>query len=456
MTTKLLPISSITIARHERQRKTLVGIDSLAASLRRNGQINPITVTSDLILIAGERRLTAATHLGWDSILATIRDEEPTEKQRLLELEENLEREELPWKDHCLAIYDLHTILSEREGWTAGKTAKYTGQSSSEISRRLSVARALLDGDEFVAGADRFSVAVNFLARKAERAEAEEANELAQILDGLGDEPPLPLERTTVEEPDSDWGGSGESEQDLDIELDLGLDLPVERPPVPFLNVEFQVWLETYDGPKFNFVHCDFPYGINVDKHDGSGSSFKGYSDTKDVFFDLLETFSSFTRDHVAESAHLMFWYSPEFEAETRTALAAMGWVVQTRPLIWWRSDNSGVLPDPKRGPRWVYETCLMATRGDRPIVQAVANLKDFPNVKAVHKSEKPFEMLAHFFRMFVDENTRMIDPTMGSGNAVHVAEAMGAKTALGLERDPEFFQAASTAYNERKDRLGV
>jgi len=100
-----------------------------------------------------------------------------------------------------------------------------------------------------------------------------------------------------------------------------------------------------------------------------------------------------------------------------------------------------------------VYETCIMASRGDRPIVQPVANTVSHPNVKEIHKSEKPVNMLHHFFRMFVDESTRMIDPTMGSGNAVYLAEGMGAKSALGLERDPEFLKAATASYNKRKTR---
>ena len=47
--------------------------------------------------------------------------------------------------------------------------------------------------------------------------------------------------------------------------------------------------------------------------------------------------------------------------------------------------------------------------------------------------------MLAHFFRMFVDSSTRMLDPTAGSGNAIAVGLRMGAPVAVGLERDEEY-----------------
>ncbi len=54
------PIDSIFINREKRQRKELTGIKELAWSLQAIGQINPITITKEGELIAGERRLTAA------------------------------------------------------------------------------------------------------------------------------------------------------------------------------------------------------------------------------------------------------------------------------------------------------------------------------------------------------------------------------------------------------------
>ena len=53
---------------------------------------------------------------------------------------------------------------------------------------------------------------------------------------------------------------------------------------------------------------------------------------------------------------------------------------------------------------------------------------------------------------MFVDESTRLLDPTCGSGNAVRIAEDMGAQSVLGLEIDPDFCQLAQKAYVRGKD----
>lgn len=110
------------------------------------------------------------------------------------------------------------------------------------------------------------------------------------------------------------------------------------------------------------------------------------------------------------------------------------------------KSDGVGIIPDPERGPRQIYETCLFGSRGDRKIVSSVANAYAAPSVRDKHMSEKAEPMLRHFFRMFVDENTILLDPTCGSGSALRAAESLGAKTVLGLEIDGEFASLARDA----------
>jgi DNA methylase len=93
--------------------------------------------------------------------------------------------------------------------------------------------------------------------------------------------------------------------------------------------------------------------------------------------------------------------------------------------------------------PRRIYETCLFGSRGDRKIVKSKANAC-FEQTVSGHLSVKPEPVLRHFFQMFVDENTIMLDPTCGSGSAVRAAEALGAPRILGIELDPEFTDRAN------------
>jgi predicted RNA methylase len=50
--------------------------------------------------------------------------------------------------------------------------------------------------------------------------------------------------------------------------------------------------------------------------------------------------------------------------------------------------------------------------------------------------------------RMTTDGFSNVLDPTAGSGNAIQVARTLRAASALGLEIDPQFYNAAKGAYN--------
>lgn len=57
----------------ERHRHDLGDIDALAASIQRVGLLQPITVTPDMVLVCGCRRLVAIQRLGWTSTRPWVR-----------------------------------------------------------------------------------------------------------------------------------------------------------------------------------------------------------------------------------------------------------------------------------------------------------------------------------------------------------------------------------------------
>lgn len=412
-----VPIDQIWIDRENRQRREITGVEELAASIARVGLIHPPVIERNFRLRAGERRLTAIRSLGWTSIPIQWTDEVDESELQKIELEENLRRKDIPWEDECRSVLTYHNLMLEANpSWTMDQSGDALGLDKSGISDRIAVARELNAGTKIIVEATKLSTATNIIRRINERKRSAETEKL------FADEPAL------------------------------------DTPKVPLLHADFHEWAAAYTGPKFNFLHCDFPYGINADKHDqgnagGQAASLGGYADSKEVYLSLLSTLSMGMTNVVADSAHLLFWFSMDFYQETFLALSAMGWRVSPFPLIWYKSDIQGILPDPARGPRRVYETAFQASRGDRKIIQAVANVSAWPGKdKSIHMSEKPRGMLAHFFRMFVDEYTTFLDPTAGSGNAVRAAQIAGAGTVLGIERDKEFYDRAVEAFYKEQE----
>lgn len=406
----IVPLTSIYVDREKRQRRE-IGEEALAQlmqSISARGLIHPIVVTREGEVIAGERRFTAITRLGHDSIEVRYVDEVEASELHLIELEENIRRVDVTWQEKTLALKRWHELrIAEDPGWSQKSTAEELGISTTEVSQNLALAKEIASGNERIASADKVSTATNILKRKTER---ERTSTLAAI--------------------------EGEA--------------PDAR-RIPLLHADFHEWAAAYGGVKFNLLHCDFPYGVNADKQQqGSNIGMHGgYADGPDVYFALLDTLEMAMSNVVAEAAHLIFWFSMDYYHVTFERLNAMGWRVNPFPLVWHKTDNTGLLPDPQRGPRRIYETAFFASRGDRLVVQAVSNCfghagKD----KEIHMSEKPQPMLHHFMRMVCDANSVVLDPTAGSANALKVAEKLGANYVLGLERDREFYERSVAAYH--------
>lgn len=428
-----VPVSTIFIDRENRQRRELEGIEELAKSILDNGLINPIVITRDNVLVAGERRLTAHKHLGFDQIAVQYVDDLDEEALHLIELEENIRRVDLSWQDHVNAVSRYHELRAkkaqaENEPWSQEQTAAELGMSQANVAKHLLVKKAIDEGVKDVIEAPKLTTAANFAQRMMERRKTAVLRELRQ--ESPKTEPKIELDGQLLS-------------ADGPIEISAP-DAPTSR-YAEIINTNFLDWSVNVLETPYNVIHCDFPYGINAgDTRGQSGAkSFGGYDDSPDVYWDLLDTFIARQDRFISPSAHMIFWFSMKFYVPTVEKLRAAGWRVDDFPLIWHRSDNSGILPDAQRGPRRTYETALFCTRGDRKIVKAVANSVAGVTTKTYHMSEKPIPVLEHFFRMVIDETSLVLDPTCGSGNAIKVAESLGANWATGLELNSEYAEGA-------------
>ena len=64
-------VESIQVGR--RHRRDLCDLDALAASIERDGLLQPITITPDGLLVCGVRRLAAIRQLGWRTVNVWVR-----------------------------------------------------------------------------------------------------------------------------------------------------------------------------------------------------------------------------------------------------------------------------------------------------------------------------------------------------------------------------------------------
>ena len=115
-----VPIESIKVKK--RIREEMGDISALAESMKRFGQISPIVINSDKVLIAGGRRLEAARSLGWSSINVVIA--EITDELAMLEYEreENIQRANFTPTEEIAANEKIHELQNPpffRRVWNA-------------------------------------------------------------------------------------------------------------------------------------------------------------------------------------------------------------------------------------------------------------------------------------------------------------------------------------------------
>lgn len=441
-------LSSVKI-RDNRQRKDLGDLKDLKQSILNIGLLNPIIIEQDssdglFYLIAGERRYTAWSELfaegkvGENIPCRVLSSLSPSDKH-LIELEENIKRKDLTWQEYCEAIDTMFTLKGCS---TNEELADYLGLSLAAIQRARFI-WANKDNPKVLA-ADNMSNAVTICKRESARVLSSAKNELDHILNTT-----LFGDTTNDKKTETIIDRTTDLSSRIDGDDTGGISSPCaefkpEEIRARIINANFAEWARDYRGKKFNVIHLDFPYGINHDRSgQGHTKDFGTYADSEDVFKTLVKTLLENEERIIASSAHIICWISLRYAEWTKEEFGKKGYSCLIQPFIWHKSDNKGIIADTQCGMRNVGEYALIFNKGRYPVLKNISNIFDYPTTKHFHASEKPISVLDRLFEAFVDENTRLLDPTCGSGTAIISAAKAGAEEALGIELDAEFAKKA-------------
>lgn len=491
---KQIEVSRIQVDRSNRQRTDLTfdSILQLAISIGKSQWISPILVDEEThYIVAGERRLTAVKALraavegdysgfsnpdsareelfpvctcqvdswkNWTKIPAQLGRGLTNADTIMYEFIENAQRQDLTWQDRAQAIYKLHTLclrasVDTEETWTITHTARMLNIHKTTVTRNLTVWRVYADetaSDEIkrlIMDSNTLQSAAQNIERFVSRREeglgvvllpadytSTKQKAESSIYNKPGPAPKTDVNKQKIEGI-SDWIVDEEDTKEDPISSNV------------LLNADFNQWAAEYNGEPFNFLHCDFPYGININEGVISVSARTAqlghYDDSPEVYWELLNTLKTYQDKLIAPKAHIMFWFSQNFRRETEDFFLQMGGTVQAFLMIW--NANVGITPDPQRYGARTYETAMCITFGDRKIVSPKdLSISCSRGVsQRIHRSQKPNTVLDHFFEMFVDESSRVLDPTAGSGSSLISALARNAKSVLGIEKDPEIYKNA-------------
>lgn len=144
---KVVPISSVIHDEDNARRGELPNIEELAADIKSNGLINPLTVTNGgdkYVVRAGNRRLAALKSLKVKEVPVIVI---PNDDIEVVQLAENLGREDLHPLDVAQRLFDL----IDKKGAYGGKyttkqmAEKLGGKSVSHVENLVRVNRKLSD-----------------------------------------------------------------------------------------------------------------------------------------------------------------------------------------------------------------------------------------------------------------------------------------------------------------------
>ena len=380
----------------------------LMASIKNVGQITPLVVTRDLVLIAGRRRLEACRRLGWDSIRVEYYEDLDPLTRLIVEFDENDKRHALTWQEAAHAIEEIHRLKKEAASdkgstWTASDTARALGVSLGKVSEDLVLAAAL--GNP--------------------RVEARPSRKGA--LDTVKRERELGLVRELARRRATGMGLSRIPEQNLAGGI--------------VYNEDCRTILKEMEPESVDLVIIDPPWGIDFGKSSQWARHWIGTYDDKEttVRDTLLETFPLLFKV-LKPTCHIYCFYPVQELQWWVETLTKAGFLIRQRPLIWFKIGQPGIT-DVYTNFLPCYESILWGYKSgqegimklfSRPVPEA----QGWPREPIIwHENSKPVDMLTKWIESSSAINDVVLDCFSGGGSTLAAAFSTG-RYYIGCEVD--------------------
>lgn len=406
------------IVPEDRMRQHFQHVEDLAHSISNIGLLNPLTITRDNRLVAGERRLKAIKLLQWEEVDCRYTDQEDPAYISLIELEENIRREEMTWQEQCRGIRKVHLMMCDMHGrarpgpsvgdtgWTLQDTADMFNLSKTSISKVISLADAI-DVYPHIEDCKTKEVALSMLKRLKRLAVQERIAK-------------------TVKNPEVVTAGYDFVCGDA-IEIIKGL---------PDESIDLYVF--------------DPPWGVDSTGERGSSPGYATagsiYDDSAEPTFKLLEALTPEMARTLKRDRH--FYMISVIEHYTRFMEILRGsFTVDAIPIMW---VFPGMNPAVSK-VRWpcqysaIYH-CWKGVRELKGVSGNVINIPRVPGKDRIHPHQRPQKLYEVLILPSTNAGETICDPCCGSGVAARAARACGVK-ALCIDQDPGVVAAAKSHF---------
>lgn len=392
---KLVNIADITL--DDRYRKDLGDIEGLTASIAEKGVLQPITLNTDLKLLAGERRYTAAKAAGLTQIPALLRAIEGEVDEREIELFENIHRKSFTWQEEANLTMEIDRLYKSKDSnWSGRKTAELLDKGKSQTNRSLQLAEAMQVVPELAEckTADEALKSLTKLKRNAIVAELSKRQ----------------TESVNSNIPAAQGGMAGGVRSALKV-ADANY----------MIGDVFKGLASLRDSGKVDFIECDPPYGIDLNKQK-MGDSADTYNEvSKDAYPEFLKTLTKELYRVAAKDCWLIFWFGPTWHTEVITSLKEAGWSVDPIPAIWHKGTGQTMQPEVNLAR--AYEPFFVCRKGS-PLMNKRGTGNVFTRSPCptsgedakYHPTQRPLHLIQSLLQTFLAGPSHVLVPFAGSG----------------------------------------
>lgn len=398
----------------ERFRKDYSLDDDFLETIREKGIIQPITISQNMDLVAGGRRLAGAKEVGLPSIPAVMRQIEDELDLRECEYIENAFRKDLSWTEKNANVARIRDLVVEKFGEKRGNIRRVT-----ELVNRSSggVVRCLQMHEE-----------VTKFPKLAECKTEDEAVKLLRQLKEKVAAMELVREHTErVEEHVEESEDSRNYSPKIKASLHATNHFQIGN-----CFTGMQAMLDEKLCPPISFVEVDPPYGIDlkmVKKGEGSKELDTYEEIPKSDYPEFITKLCDYLYKVTPESTRVCFWFGIEWYSVVRQSLEKAGFNVDPIPCLWTKRAGQTNAPELYLARAW--EPFFIATKGDGIPIRARGrvNVFDFPVVPASrkwHPTQRPVELMQEILRTFAWEGSIIMIPFLGSGATLLAAYREG------------------------------
>lgn len=382
----------------DRYRKDMGNVKELLQSILQKGQIQPIVINRQHLLIAGGRRL-AACILGQIKVRAVYADIINPLLLREWEIEENLRRKDFTPGEEVLATRDIHNLKQQihgqscsgkEGGWTLDKTAAIIGKTRGSVIQDIQLAEMIDAFPELKKAKSKSEI------KKAEKA----LTKVAASIQGVK-----------------------KHEEAIKQKADL----------FTLVQADAVEHMQTLPNASIDILCTDPLYGIDAEKNTiGIGGktgavTSAGYKieDSKLPALFFYEVLAKESYRFCTSAAHGYVFVGPEHFHTVSDLFRSAGWRVHIKPLIWVK-NGSGQCNVPSAWPASCYEMFLYIRKDNSKLVKE--GMPDWiqcppvPSSDKTHPWEKPIDLIDNMLQRVSVPGQRLYDPFMGSGVVIEAA----------------------------------